>query len=492
MDVTFSQDEWVIGEQLKQGGFGGIFEATRAGGSGRAVAKFVKKEPGAQRELLFAESNDRLVNVVPILDTGETDDTWVLVMPRAEKSLGEVIRARGGQPLPDEETLKVLTDVVDALASMDGVVVHRDLKPDNVLLLDGTWCVSDFGISRYYAAATASDTRKYNLTAPYAAPEQWAGEHATSAADVYAFGVMAFELLSGSRPFAGPDVPDFREQHLTATPPPLVSGQSRLRFLVEECLLKRPEARPRPANVRERLAKAQRLTQSAAAADLIRVNQAVASRKAADQAAQASRALQAKRLSEIATDGARTFGAFVEPILDSLENDAPTAIIDRNAGGGVMEFVAEWEGAKFGVKTPRPCSAWDGPFTVVSTSTIAIRYTRPRASGWRGRSHSLWYCDAYDEGVFRWYELAFMDSPLFSQLEPKDTEPHALEPDVATEPFAKVVGTAQLALPVEELDRDDPEPFIEKWLRWFAAAAAGTLRQPSTMPERPDNGRWRH
>ena len=96
-------------------------------------------------------------------------------------------------------------------------MVHRDLKPENVLFLDGHWCVADFGISRYAEASTAPDTRKYALTPAYAAPERWRNEHATSATDVYSLGVIAFELLTGARPFPGPDLGYFRTSICTST-----------------------------------------------------------------------------------------------------------------------------------------------------------------------------------------------------------------------------------------------------------------------------------
>jgi serine/threonine protein kinase len=99
-----------------------------------------------------------------------TEDSWVLVMPRAEKSLRQHVNEVAG-PLGTAETVTVLSDIAAALADLDGHVVHRDLKPENVLLLDGRWCLADFSISRYAEASTAADTRKYSWSNAYAAPE---------------------------------------------------------------------------------------------------------------------------------------------------------------------------------------------------------------------------------------------------------------------------------------------------------------------------------
>ena len=175
----------------------------------------------------------------------------VIVMPRADRSLREHLESSEGQ-LPLADVLNVLMDVCDALADLDGRVVHRDLKPENVLLLDKNWCLADFGISRYADAATAADTRKFAFTREYAAPERWRNERATIATDVYAFGVMAYEMLSGARPFAGPSTEDFREQHNHGAPPRLMNVSPALEALVAECMI-RAEARPRPANLSARL-----------------------------------------------------------------------------------------------------------------------------------------------------------------------------------------------------------------------------------------------
>ena len=121
---------------------------------------------------------------------GEMDDAWVLVMPRADRSLRDELTGAGGRVSLDG-TVAVLRDVAAALADMDGRVVHCDLKPENILLLHGACCLADFGISRYAEASTASDTRKFAMSPPYAAPERWRAERATIATDVYALGVIA-------------------------------------------------------------------------------------------------------------------------------------------------------------------------------------------------------------------------------------------------------------------------------------------------------------
>ena len=128
---------------------------------------------------------DGVRNVVPILDSGESDDYWVLVMPQAEKSLRDYLNETSG--FTTNDAISVLTDIAEALVAVEARdVVHRDIKPENVLLLGSCWHIADFGIARYAEATTTSDTLKHAKTASYAAPEQWRGERTTSATDVYA------------------------------------------------------------------------------------------------------------------------------------------------------------------------------------------------------------------------------------------------------------------------------------------------------------------
>lgn len=241
--------EWTLGKALGSGGFGRVFEAVADDGEA-GVVKLIPKAPGADRELLF-EDLTGVPNVVPIIEVGETPDACALAMPRAEKSLRQATQV--GIPVPLADALKVIEDISSAVAALDGKVVHRDIKPENILLLDGRWCLADFGIARYAEASTAPDTQKYALSAPYASPERWRGERASSGADVYSVGVVAYELLVGGLPFAGPDMADYRNQHLTADPAPLGGAPTALANLVGECLFKAPGARPTPSNLLRRI-----------------------------------------------------------------------------------------------------------------------------------------------------------------------------------------------------------------------------------------------
>jgi tetratricopeptide (TPR) repeat protein len=207
-----------------------------------------------EREIRVAASLQQ-ANIVPVLSAGELDGLPYYTMPYVE---GESLRARLGRgPLPIAEAVSILRDVSRALVyAHERGVVHRDIKPDNVLLSGHTAVVTDFGIAKAIAAAAAgpSGATLTQLgtavgTPTYMAPEQAAGDPATDhRADIYAFGCMAYELLAGQPPFAGLPPHKLLVAHMSETPAPLTELRpdcpAVLALLIMQCLEKDPTSRP--------------------------------------------------------------------------------------------------------------------------------------------------------------------------------------------------------------------------------------------------------
>src|SRR2546430_5903707 len=147
-------------------------------------------------------------HILPLLDSGQADGFFYYVMPSVE---GESLRdrlARHGE-LPIHDAVKILVEVVDALAYAHAHgVAHRDIKPDNVLLSGRHALVMDFGVAKALSEATGRQrltTAGVALGTPaYMAPEQAAADpHLDHRVDIYAVGVLAYELLTGRPPFIG-------------------------------------------------------------------------------------------------------------------------------------------------------------------------------------------------------------------------------------------------------------------------------------------------
>jgi serine/threonine protein kinase len=163
--------------------------------------------------------------IARVLDLGEHDGRPYLVMELLE---GESLAARIDRagPMPPGEAARVVAAVADALeAAHQAGVVHRDVKPGNVFLANasltatGEVKVLDFGIAAA-AGDTAITTGDLLGTAAYLAPERVLGHRATPAADIYALGVVLYELLAGHRPFTGDSDVELAMAHVNATPPP--------------------------------------------------------------------------------------------------------------------------------------------------------------------------------------------------------------------------------------------------------------------------------
>ena len=257
-----------LDRELGGGGMSRVFVADERRLNRKVVIKVLSPELAAgvsgdrfEREIQLAASLQQ-ANIVPILAAGEIggDGTRLpfYTMPFVE---GESLRARlvAGGALPIASVIGIVRDVAKALAyAHERGVVHRDIKPDNVLLSGGTAVVTDFGIAKAISAARA-DTERGGATLTqlgtsigtpaYMSPEQAAGDpDVDHRADVYSLGCMAYELLTGQSPFQGRTPARMLAAHMTETPRPISELRpdtpAGLEQLVMRCLEKDPGSRP--------------------------------------------------------------------------------------------------------------------------------------------------------------------------------------------------------------------------------------------------------
>lgn len=199
----------------------------------RAVAiKVLKPEltegVGVDRFLREINTSARLnhPHILPLLDSGRAGDLLFYVMPFVEgESLRERFERSGRLPL--EDAIRFIAEIADGLgyAHRSGVV-HRDVKPENVMLSSGHAVITDFGVARALdqaGDARLTQTGRSTGTPYYMSPEQWdsAAPNFDGRSDQYALGCVAYEIMAGQRPFTAPTVMGLMLQHLTATIPSL-------------------------------------------------------------------------------------------------------------------------------------------------------------------------------------------------------------------------------------------------------------------------------
>jgi len=188
-------------------------------------------------------------NIVTVIDRGEENGKQFIVFELIDgENLKELVE-RGG-PLPVRRVLELGLEVGRALAFAHAQgLVHRDVKPQNVLLNgDGRAKVTDFGIVRSIDAVGHTETGTVLGTSHYIAPEQARGERVDAQTDVYSFGVVLHELLTGEVPYAGDNFVSVAMKHVNEPVPSVLGTRPdtpiRLASLIERCLAKQPADRP--------------------------------------------------------------------------------------------------------------------------------------------------------------------------------------------------------------------------------------------------------
>jgi serine/threonine-protein kinase len=254
-----------VERELGGGGMSRVFLATEIHLDRQVVIKVLPEDVAEgisterfRREILVAAKLQH-AHIVPVLSAGEIDGRPYFTMPFIE---GESLRTRldraGELPLP--VAVRILREVAAALAyAHKHGIVHRDIKPDNVMISDEFALVTDFGVAKALNASSLSHD-PHSVTAAgvsigtpaYMSPEQVVGDPSVDhRADIYSFGVLAYEMLTGSPPFSGLSTQALLAAHAIRVPEPVVKRRSNLApwlaDLVMRCLEKRPADRPQTA-----------------------------------------------------------------------------------------------------------------------------------------------------------------------------------------------------------------------------------------------------
>jgi serine/threonine-protein kinase len=247
-------DRYTIARELGAGGMATVYLAEDLKHHRNVAVKVLRPELAAAlgpdrffQEIEIAASLHH-PHILPLYDSGEADGFLYYVMPYEEgQSLREKLSREG--ELPITEAVRIIRDIVDALThAHKHNVVHRDIKPDNVLLTDRHALVTDFGVAKAVSEATGRHqltTEGMALGTPtYMAPEQAAADpHIDHRADIYAVGAVAYELLAGRPPFLGTTPQMILAAHMTDAPEPVTkfreSVPANLEQLVMKCLEKK-------------------------------------------------------------------------------------------------------------------------------------------------------------------------------------------------------------------------------------------------------------
>jgi len=259
---------FAIERELEGGGMSRVFVAFEEALQRRVAVKVLPEHLAAsvsverfKREILLSAGLQH-PHIVGVLSAGEAAGLPFFVMPYVEgESLGTCLATKGAMSV--RETVSILKDVARALAyAHERGVVHRDIKPHNILLAAGAATVTDFGVAKAISSARRSGAQKQHGTLTgtgtslgtplYMAPEQAAADpDVDHRADIYAFGITAYEMLTGHPPFAGLAPRALLAARMTQDPPTVCSLRpdvpSALDTLIMNCLKREPSDRPQSA-----------------------------------------------------------------------------------------------------------------------------------------------------------------------------------------------------------------------------------------------------
>ncbi len=247
-------DRYEVQRELGAGGMATVYHAVDLKHQRDVAIKVLHPDLGAalgsERFLSEIRTTARLQHphILPLLDSGEADGLLYYVMPLVT---GETLRDRleREKQLPIDDAISIAREVADALGYAHGLgVIHRDVKPENILLRDGHALVADFGIALAVQTAGGARMTQTGLslgTPQYMSPEQAMGERTIDGrSDLYALGAVTYEMLAGEPPFTGPNVQAIVARLLAEEPRSLAAQRRAVPAGVENAVMRALEKLP--------------------------------------------------------------------------------------------------------------------------------------------------------------------------------------------------------------------------------------------------------
>ena len=235
-------DGYTIKRGIGRGGFGEVYFATSDAGKEVAL-KLIRRNLDVELRGVRQCLNLKHPNLIALYDirSDEQDDQWVVMEYVSGESLEEVID-RHPHGLPEDEVLRWMRGIAAGVAYLhDHGIVHRDLKPGNIFSDEGMVKIGDYGLSKFISCSRRSGQTESVGTVHYMAPEIANGRYGKEI-DIYALGIMLYEMLTGHVPFEGESVGEVLMKHLTAEPD-LSRLEEPYRDIVRRALAKDPDQR---------------------------------------------------------------------------------------------------------------------------------------------------------------------------------------------------------------------------------------------------------
>ena len=255
-------ESYVIEDELGGGGMGRVFSARETALGRRVAVKVLAPELGAGVDLDRFRREIQVIarlqhpHVVPLFTSGEARGLVFYTMPLVRGDTLRIVMERDGR-MEIADAVRLLRDVTEALACAhrEGIV-HRDVKPENVLVVDGHGVVTDFGVAKAVSAASSESLRTsigFAIGTPtYMSPEQVSADPSIDhRADLYSLGVLGYEMLAGHPPFYNRPPQRIMAAQVTEAPPDILGIRPELSpglaGLIMRCLEKDPSRRPQSA-----------------------------------------------------------------------------------------------------------------------------------------------------------------------------------------------------------------------------------------------------